>query len=78
MSFYNIQIPKEYAFDVVSTLGMFNAVQLVDANPNEFHKPFTNSIRRCEECLHRLEIIYRQLRESQMDITPTQDAASFL
>lgn len=47
MSFYNIQIPKEYAYDVVNTLGQLDAVQIVDPNPNDFHKPFTNSIRRC-------------------------------
>lgn len=48
MSFYNIQIPKEYAYDVVGILGMSSCVQLIDANPSEFHKPFTSSIRRCE------------------------------
>lgn len=47
MAFYNIQIPKEYAYDVVGLLGMSNSVQFVDANPTEFHKSFTNSIRRC-------------------------------
>ena len=42
MSFYNIQIPKEYAYDVVSSLGKLDSVQLID-----FHKPFTNNIKRC-------------------------------
>jgi hypothetical protein len=62
MSFYNIQIPKEYAYDVVSILGQMDAVQVIDANPNDFHKPFTNNVRRCEECLHNLEVITRQLK----------------
>jgi hypothetical protein len=62
MSFYNIQIPKEYAYDVVSILGQMDAVQVIDANPNDFHKPFTNNVRRCEECLHKLEVITRQLK----------------
>ena len=47
MSVYNIQIPKEYAYDVVSSLGKLDSVQLIDANPNDFHKPFTNNIKRC-------------------------------
>lgn len=78
MSFYNIQIPKEYAYDVVSSLGRLNAVELIDANPNEFQKPFTNNIKRCEECLHKLEVVRRQLREAKLEIVPTADTDSFL
>jgi hypothetical protein len=65
MSFYNIQIPKDYAYDVISSLGEIDAVQLIDANQAEYHKPYINSVRRCEELLKRLQILAKLLKNAE-------------
>lgn len=57
MKYYELYIPSEDAFSVVSKLAPENFVEFLDAAPNNFHKPFSNSIKRCEEIISKIDRI---------------------
>ncbi len=48
MKYYHMHIPKEDTYEVVNRLAQYDFVQFIDAAPNNFHKPFFNSVKRCE------------------------------
>lgn len=48
MKFYSLHIPKEFAYEVVSRIGEDGYAHFIDAQPNNFAKPFHNSVRRVE------------------------------
>jgi hypothetical protein len=62
MAFYNLRIPREHVYEIVTILGNFNVAQLIDPKPNEFHKPFFNTIKRCEEALNKLAGIAKKAK----------------
>ena len=66
MAFYNLRIPREHVYEIITTLGNFSVAQIIDPKPNEFHKPFLNTIKRCEETLNKLEGIARKARDYGM------------
>jgi hypothetical protein len=78
MSFYNLRIPREHVYDIISILGSFNLAQLIDPKPNEFHKPFFNTIKRCEEALNKLAGIAKKAKEAGLEIKPAEDINEFL
>lgn len=47
MRYYELFIPTEDAYSVVSKLAPENFVEFLDAASNAFHKPYYNSIKRC-------------------------------
>lgn len=47
MKYFHMHIPKEDTYDVVSRIAQYDFVQFTDAAPNNFHKPFFNSVKRC-------------------------------
>lgn len=59
MKYYELYIPSEDAFSVVSKLAPENFVEFLDAAPSNFHKPFSNSIKRCEEIISKIDRIIR-------------------
>lgn len=51
-----MHIPKEDSYDVINRLAQYDFVQFIDA-PNTFHKPFFNSVKRCEEVIQKIDLI---------------------
>lgn len=56
MRYFEIFIPKEDGYEIISKLAHNNFVQLLDAS-KDFHKPYSNSIKRCEEIVHRIDAV---------------------
>ena len=52
-----MHIPKEDSYDVINRLAQYDFVQFIDAAPNTFHKPFFNSVKRCEEVIQKIDLI---------------------
>jgi hypothetical protein len=48
MKYLTIHIPKEDTYQVISNLSDHIFVQFIDTKPNAFHRPYTNSLKRCE------------------------------
>jgi hypothetical protein len=48
-------------------------VEFLDASPNNFHKPFANDVRRCEEVLAKLDHVFKQLRKFKINLPEMPD-----
>lgn len=78
MAFYNLRIPREHAYEIVTTLGDFSVAQLIDPKPTDFHKPFMNTIKRCEETLNKLDGISKKARDSGLEVKNIQEIGEYL
>ncbi len=63
MKYYEMYIPKEDAYSVVSKLATHNFVEFLDAAADNFHKPFLNHIRRCEEVIGKIDLILKEIKK---------------
>jgi hypothetical protein len=43
-------------------------VEFLDAAPNNFHKPYYNAIKRCEEVIAKIDHILQQVRKYKIDL----------
>lgn len=68
MKFYTIHVPKEDTYEVVSRLAEHNFAQFIDSNSNAFHRPYTNSLKRCEEVLSKLKILLLQVHKEGIEL----------
>jgi hypothetical protein len=68
MKYYELYIPKEDAYHVVSKLAPHGFVEFLDATANNFHKPYYNSIRRCEEVIAKINQILKFARRFNIDL----------
>lgn len=78
MAFYNLRIPREHVYDIVNILGSFSVAQLVDSKPNELHRPYLNTIKRCEESLTKIGILGKRARECGLEVHPPEDINEYL
>ena len=63
MRYYELYIPTEDAYSVVAKLAPENFVEFLDAATNNFHKPYSNSIKRCEDVIQKIDQIIRNVRK---------------
>jgi uncharacterized protein YlbG (UPF0298 family) len=63
MKYYELYIPKEDAYHVIAKLAPHSFVEFLDAAANNFHKPYYNSIRRCEEVISKIDQILKYVRK---------------
>lgn len=68
MKYYELYIPKEDAYQVVSKLAPHGFVEFLDAAAGNFHKPYYNSIRRCEEVVSKIDSILRVVRRFNIEL----------
>lgn len=61
MKFFNIHIPKEDTYEVVSRLAEHNFVQFVDSAKNSFHRPYFNQLKRCDEVIAKIKTIMKKV-----------------
>ena len=78
MEFYTLKIPREHVYEVLSVLGTYSVAQIIDLKPTDFHKPFLNTIKRCEEALNKLEGIAKKARERNLEVRPVDSALEYL
>lgn len=53
---------------MVSKLAPHGFVEFLDAAANNFHKPYYNSIRRCEEVIYKIDHVIKQVRKYQIEL----------
>lgn len=63
MRYYELYIPTEDAYSVVAKLAPENFVEFLDAAASNFHKPYSNSIKRCEDVMLKIDQIMRNVRK---------------
>lgn len=68
MKYFHMHIPKEDTYDVVNRIAQYDFVQFIDAAPNNFHKPFFNSVKRCEEVIHKIDSIITHLKKEKLHL----------
>jgi V-type H+-transporting ATPase subunit a len=68
MKYFHIHIPKEDTYDVVNRIAQYDFVQFMDAAPNNFHKPFFNSVKRCEEVIQKIDIILKNINKHKIHL----------
>ena len=68
MKYYELYIPKEDAYQVISKLAPHGFVEFLDAAAGNFHKPYYNSIRRCEEVVSKIDSILRIVRKFKIEL----------
>ena len=68
MRYYQLFIPTEEAYNVVSKVAPESFVQFLDASPNNFHKPYYNDIRRCEDVINKIDHILKQVRKYKIPL----------
>ncbi len=68
MKFFTIHVPKEDTYEVISNLADHNFVQFMDSNPNAFHRPYTNSLKRCEEVISKLKLLFARVHKEGIDL----------
>lgn len=68
MKYYELYIPKEDAYHVVSKLAPHGFVEFLDAAADNFHKPYYNSIRRCEDVIAKISQILRMVRTFSIEL----------
>ena len=78
MDFYSLRIPREHVYEILAILGSSSVAQIIDPKPAEFHKPFLNYIKRCEEALNKLEGIARKARENNLELRHIEDTSRYL
>lgn len=68
MKYYEMYIPKEDAYQVISSLANNSFVQFLDAAANNFHKPYYNSIKRCEEVISKIDLILTEVKKFSIEL----------
>lgn len=68
MKYFHMHIPKEDTYDVVNRVAQYDFVQFIDAAPNNFHKPFFNSVKRCEEVIHKIDYILGEVKKEGLSL----------
>jgi len=63
-----MHIPKEDTYDVVNRIAQYDFVQFIDAAPNNFHKPFFNSVKRCEEVINKIDTIMGYIKKQKLNL----------
>ncbi len=68
MKYFHMHIPKEDTYDVVNRIAQYDFVQFIDAAPNNFHKPFFNSVKRCEEVINKIDTILGFIKKIKLNL----------
>lgn len=68
MKYFHMHIPKEDTYDVVNRIAQYDFVQFIDAAPNNFHKPFFNSVKRCEEVINKIDTILGFIKKQKIHL----------
>lgn len=68
MKYFNIHIPKEDTYDVITRVAEHSFVQFIDSAPNAFHRPYLHDHKRCEEASLKIKSMLKQINEYKIDL----------
>lgn len=60
-------VPRESAYEIVNKLGQENLLHLID-NGNLLDRPFTQMIKRCDDCLQKVGVMTEALQSAKIEI----------
>lgn len=66
MSHFQMIVPRDSAYQTVNILGQENVLHLLD-NGTNIDRPFSQMVKRCEECLQKIGIVSDALKKHKMD-----------
>ena len=66
MTHFQMIVPRGSAYQTVNTLGQRNMLHLQD-NGNNMDRPFSQMVKRCDECLQKIAAISEALKKSSID-----------
>ena len=66
MKFFNMHIPKEDTYEVLSRLAEHNFVEFIDSSKNSFNKPYYNSLKRCDEVIGKVDQILKDVQKNKI------------
>jgi hypothetical protein len=62
MSHHNICIPRDIVYEAINRIGYQNILHFIDES-GQVNKPFSQSLKRCEESLVKIDIICNALKK---------------
>lgn len=80
MGYFNIMMPREYAWEVLNELGELDCLQFVDNNVHEtaFNRPYSNHVRRCEDLEAKINSIEAEMKRFDIPIERCDEPRVFL
>lgn len=68
MKYFNIHVPKEDSYDVITRVAEHSFVQFVDSASNAFHRPYLHDHKRCEDASMKIKSILKQVHECKIEL----------
>jgi len=80
MGYYNLIMPREYAWEVLNELGNLDCLQFIDQNSHEtaFNRPYSGYIKRCEDLEAKIQTIENAMKRFEIKIDRCDDPKIFL
>lgn len=80
MKLYSLRLPRETAFTVINHLGELSLLHFMDSSPESpmFSRYYSKSIKRCEECLLKLEDLTQIMHKFKKSPKKLDDIPKFL
>lgn len=80
MRLYQLNVPKDDAWNVMNEFGDVGKAQFIDLNKDEspYNLPYTNQIKSCEETERKLQYILDQCKKNYIKVTPPENIEGFL
>ena len=73
MRYYELYIPFEEAYSAISKIAPEKCVEFLDASPSNFHKPYYNDIKRCEDVITKIDHIIKQAKKYKIPLGDMPD-----
>ena len=76
MGYYNIEIPRESAWEVLNKLGYDDSIHFVDSEPGlpSTAREFSKQVKRCDETLVKIGLLKTEMNNFNKDIIQCEDA----
>jgi len=80
MSYYDLCMPRESAWEIMNELGQHGALEFEDLNENEnvFDRPYASYIKRCEEMMLNFEYIQQEMARFECELVQCPSIDDYL
>ena len=80
MRLYQLNVPKDDAWNVMNEFGDVGKAHFIDLNKDEspYNLPYTSKIKSCEETERKLAYLLDQCKKNYISVTPPENIEGFL
>jgi len=80
MRLYQINVPKDDAWNVMNEFGKIGNAMFLDLNVDEspYNLPYTTQVKQCEESERKLQFLLDQCKRHYVTVTPPKNVSDFL